>query len=498
VYEKDGNYYARDREGNIICRNSPTSCIREAILHVRNNAPRFGEGGVVKIAKGHYTISQPIRMPYGSLFMKIVGSKGTMLFVNNDINVFDFYVGSDGEAIRYVDIEDLYIAGDVSNKVATVFNFDVYDADNRLRYTALINVRNVVIHGVRRAIYAKNLWMAKFENVEVQYSGTGIPLIFLDRSNVDTTHDVYFEKVYIEDIVSTSIVYAREPVFDVVFNNCYIEAYRRSQYLIYFENWSGRNIVSNCFLDGASAYAVRLGIHSIAKGNRITNSRGGIELGWLFNIATDNVISTDEVGIRGSSGHSLIIANNYITHSDTGIHLDWGSYYSSVIGNVIYSPKITGIFIYHSQHVKVAFNQIFAEAVAAQRGIHIRDPGYNIIEGNAIRGNLNNSIVEENSDFNMIINNIVEHPMVIVGQNTVVRNNRGYRTEASGVATIPAGATSVVVNHGLVQAPRRVLITPMGQPGGHLWVENINNTSFTIRISQAPAANLPVAWYAEI
>jgi len=68
---------------------------------------------------------------------------------------------------------------------------------------------------------------------------------------------------------------------------------------------------------------------------------------------------------------------------------------------------------------------------------------------------------------------------------------------SKGVATIASGATSVTVNHGLVCTPSRVLITPLGQPSGNLWVSNITSTSFTINISTAPSANLPVAWYAE-
>jgi len=67
----------------------------------------------------------------------------------------------------------------------------------------------------------------------------------------------------------------------------------------------------------------------------------------------------------------------------------------------------------------------------------------------------------------------------------------------SGTATIASGATSVTVNHGLVCTPSRVMVTPLGQPSGNLWVSNITSTSFTINISSAPSANLSVAWLAE-
>jgi parallel beta-helix repeat protein len=424
VYRDGNNVYAKDSEGNVVCMNSATSCIKEAISYIRNKSTNFGEGGIIKIKEGSYMITEPISFPYGSLFIKVKGSKGTVLIPQGNINVFNFYVDQNGEAIRYVDIEDLYIMGDVNNRTATAFNFDVYDADGKLRYVALINIRNVVVHGVKRAVYAKNLWMAKFEDVEVQYSGVDVPLIFLDKSATDVTHNIYFDKVYIEDIRGThSIIYAKDPVFDVVLNNTYIESYRQVPYLIYFENWSSKNVVSNCFIDGASSYAVRVGIHSVIKGNKITNSGGGIELGWHFNIVTDNIISVDNVGIRGSGGHSLVVSNNYIENSNIGIYLDWGSYYSTISGNVIYNVRNRGIHIYHSEQVRVIGNQIFVESGTAESGIYIQDPGKVIVMGNTIRGNLTNSIVEQNSNYNIIIGNVTEKPMVIVGPNTIIRDN---------------------------------------------------------------------------
>jgi len=68
----------------------------------------------------------------------------------------------------------------------------------------------------------------------------------------------------------------------------------------------------------------------------------------------------------------------------------------------------------------------------------------------------------------------------------------------SGVATICAGSTRVTVNHYLTSKPTKVLITPLGQPTGKIWVENITSTSFDIVTDVAPTSNLNVAWYAEV
>jgi len=68
---------------------------------------------------------------------------------------------------------------------------------------------------------------------------------------------------------------------------------------------------------------------------------------------------------------------------------------------------------------------------------------------------------------------------------------------AAGAATIPAGSTSVTVNHGLLAAPSKVLVTPTANIGA-VWVESITSTSFTIRCSTAPPADTIVYWYAEL
>jgi len=72
-----------------------------------------------------------------------------------------------------------------------------------------------------------------------------------------------------------------------------------------------------------------------------------------------------------------------------------------------------------------------------------------------------------------------------------------YLTKRSDVDIIKAGSTSVTVTHWMACAPRKVLVTPLQQPPGQLWVSNITATSFDINVSTAPTTDLPVAWYAE-
>ena len=82
--------------------------------------------------------------------------------------------------------------------------------------------------------------------------------------------------------------------------------------------------------------------------------------------------------------------------------------------------------------------------------------------------------------------------------NVIVRNNQGYITENSGVATIPAGSTSVTVSHGLASAPKNVKVTPIGDPGDRWWVANVGDMSFDIVVASAPTADISFYWEAEM
>jgi len=77
-----------------------------------------------------------------------------------------------------------------------------------------------------------------------------------------------------------------------------------------------------------------------------------------------------------------------------------------------------------------------------------------------------------------------------------IENVENYRTRNSGSAIIPAGSTSVTVNHGLVLAPSKVLVTPTANV--KCWVSNITSTSFRINIDTAQTSNITVYWYAEV
>jgi len=188
------------------------------------------------------------------------------------------------------------------------------------------------------------------------------------------------------------------------------------------------------------------------------------------NIIIGNHISdVGQEGIRMVGAHDNIISSNVIVN--VGKSADntydavlikkrvYGSYRNIIVGNRIYSGK----------------------ANLPRYGINIADA---------------------DSDYNMIIGNMITDVRTSainnLAPNTLIRNNVGYMNQNSGVATISAGSTRVTVSHGLANAPSKVLITPLGQPPNKLWVENITSTSFDIVTDTAPTADLNVSWQAEV
>lgn len=75
----------------------------------------------------------------------------------------------------------------------------------------------------------------------------------------------------------------------------------------------------------------------------------------------------------------------------------------------------------------------------------------------------------------------------------MVRNNIGWITEANGTATVAAGTTSIVVNHGLAVTPalKDIHVTPNNSMNAatKFWVSTPTATQFTINVDQSPGAS---------
>ena len=141
----------------------------------------------------------------------------------------------------------------------------------------------------------------------------------------------------------------------------------------------------------------------------------------------------------------------------------------------------------------IANNVFETSANAARLRSHIREEqignsGSNIIEGNT---------------FSTVTFAPTVAAVESAGIASIVRNNIGWTTEATGTATIANGTTSIAVNHGLDTTPAiaNIALTPTNSLGTatKYWVSAVGATQFTITVNADPGATTATfAWSAKM
>lgn len=119
------------------------------------------------------------------------------------------------------------------------------------------------------------------------------------------------------------------------------------------------------------------------------------------------------------------------------------------------------------------------------RGIYLVGPGTrvpNYVISNIIQGAITKNIDPAGED-----------------TTTTIRGNIGYVTENSGTATITGAVNTVVVNHGLVTTPTRVLVTALQTGQGDYAVTARGATTFTITfVTQPGGSTWTFDWRAQV
>jgi len=261
------------------------------------------------------------------------------------------------------------------------------------------------------------------------------------------------------------------------------------------------------YLSGDGTYFID---RATVEGNISTGNRDNILMAYCrYSACVGNVAYASNDDMDGVGGDGIVIqdsdfvtisGNNAAHNHARGILLQ-DSNRCTVVGNTVYrnnegaAATVAGISIYRTAAGKTA--------------------NYNLIEGNIsadtataqqIYGIDEVGTGGDNPDHNMIIGNVVvgnaTAGVVKLGANTIVRQNQGHATEASGSAVMLSANTSVTVTHGLNITPAiNDIIVGFGGNGGSmtkLWVSNITSTQFDINADAAPGANRTVIWQAHV
>jgi len=459
VYTDGNRYYAKDSSGNIICTDSPTACIQEAVDHVSSKG-----GGIVFLKSGIYNLSSgiilrdkvsligegihstrliPLSGFSSSYMISLEGNKEYLAVWRriSDIYIYNNYkvdygiyagnkVGADYMVIERVLIRDAVVAGiyqGQDNGVWTVRDCGIFGGTKGygmyMYYTGDSHYENNEIFGFAKGVFAialgnsvfidNRIYMAKWYS-DVQDSGVGMHLHF--SSGVRIIGDRYdqndYKGLYIRDSNSISVVG-----------------------VLTWKN--GVYCTSNpCYGVGIQVY-------------------GG------SNITVNDCVSIEDYG------HGVETIGGY------GITVE-----GCVVRNPCYSadlqPYCRAFDFYSSNRIVVRNSHAVDSRSSPVMKYGFWFDGNNdlLFDGITSAGHLVSEIFKPSPD------------------NNKLRKNHG-------IATISTGATNITVTHNLVCAPSKVYITPLGQPPGNIWVSNITDTSFDINVSTAPTADLKIAWYAE-
>ena len=532
IYTDGNHYYAKDQMGNTICQDSPTSCIQEGINYVFQRG-----GGIVFIKNGTYPIVDLNNVGYGILMksnVTLVGEDGATIFADSvgDISKYHsviFMDNVDNIAIRNLKIKiakqgwyaGIYFWAGLRNAV-----FDSLEITSDVGWYAYQNNFVVAIRGV---VSNNDTYRIRIKNSYIYNTGYGISIGFANIATSGSIKDVIIENNVVDLNQTTPVgtngiaIGGRSDIIGeniIVKNNVVKRVGDAGIEIAYAKN---AIIESNTLID-ANAIFSRTIINGAIRNNLSIKHvfKAGIGYFLTDNVASENVeISGNKIygegisiwpgSISSYSFNRLIIADNIIKSLGRfGIQAQFNSWTTNVIvkENVIhvdYSDNSSfGIFLSGSQYAIVHGNIIYINNTNYEaRGLYINGCRYVIISRNYIYGSGNPltgyfGIYWGN---HYIFDNVL--PSVVFDSSyppnpVFINRNIQYVTENSGVATINANNTRVTVNHGLRKAPTKVLITPLAQPPGKLWVENITSTSFDIVTDTAPTADLQIAWYAEV
>lgn len=94
--------------------------------------------------------------------------------------------------------------------------------------------------------------------------------------------------------------------------------------------------------------------------------------------------------------------------------------------------------------------------------------------------------------------------MTIIGANSIVKGNNGFKTRNSGSSAILNGTSSIVVNHGLGRTPTNgdIMVTPLhlltSAGVAAVAVDTLTATQFTIRVNANVTADIGFNWQADV
>lgn len=247
---------------------------------------------------------------------------------------------------------------------------------------------------------------------------------------------------------------------------------------------------------------------------------------WWTSGLTVSYLNSFQVSnnIFGTTGSSMMIYGrmNYTQISNSefyprgggaSIYTDGTTFagYDMIVTGNIFDPDTTGgaVTIQQTTYSLATVNVTVSNNVfqgTSGTSIMTKNVRSAIITDNIVQSDATGSrlYVRVESGLGLIANNVFYPAMstgagniYTYGTNILIRDNQGYKNQASGVATIGASSTYVTVTHGLFTTPTKIIVTGNNTATSALWVSDIGATTFRINVASAPGVTSTVYWYAE-
>ena len=456
---KDNNYYAKDENGNIICINSPTACIQEAVDSLSGKG-----GGTVILKSGLYKLSRGITLKE-KVSLIGEGIHSTRL-VPNDNFTGDYMITFTRESniwdyAWWRRIMDIFIHG--MDRV----KHGIYAPDD-LRMGALIIERVTIKDMVETGIYqgkGNGVWYIR----DVSIYGQGLYGIYMKNTgdshyeNIEVccyAKGIFAEGLYTSVFIDNRIYTAKERS-DVADSGTGMHLKTSYDIRILGDRYNHNDVVGLLISDGSAGISV-VGVHTEENGYKCRTNPcygSGIKVVNGFNVS---IIGCEARADYGSTVQIIGGRGNIVE----------GCVVRSPCRSTDLQPDCRAFDFYDTYDlvVKNCHTLDFRNPPVTKWGFRF-DRVYNLVYDGLLSYGYRDSVV-------------------------YITNSRLRRN--SGIATIRASSTRVTVYHSLISNPSKVLITPLSQPPGKLWIENITNTTFDIVTDTAPTNDINIAWYAEV
>lgn len=467
IIYKDGSHTVaiKGENGETLSRNTDSSTVIQAAIDA------ITSGGVIYVKPGTYTINTTIAILKANQNIKIIGAgsgtyheTGATIFLQGASTTIISAISTSGSRIYGIEISGIKFLESASYSGKAI-NF---------KYCIGIKIMDCSFRNIdQEAVLLESVWISTVQRCDFKDCG--------NVANTDATIEI--TNVGADDSTSARVI------------NCTLQACRyRGMYinaggshiaLNYFESdntgpttefikavSTGCTITKNYLRDKATTQTTDAimsnGINCIINSNTIWGCQNGVvteNQPCTGTVISNNSITQSEIyGIKSQSSDQVLIIGNNINECgnstvEGGIYLAGKAH---VIANTIIDSECRAMRVSGASGAVIKNNIIREENNSGDQdyGIHCSNGA-------------NNNIIEDN-----VIEDCVTAYMTGMGAATVVKNNSGYITEASGASGgIADGGT---IAHGLSATPTHAVIS--GSVAGEI-----------VNVTGLGAANLTIA-----